>query len=193
MIAPGLSIDTVRIPPLVVEVRHLVWKHKNHLQKLCRDFSQGIFKGMLKIFASKECECFQNVGQYKDHMLLTLGYWFLYVLHYLQLFRRALNHMLSRCTRTTALTQEFSACLKHSVSLPQMGPKWPTQQIQEVTDCTLWNLLLSSAFCVPRKHPAKSPAGRMVWEECMWEEQSGLIGLCLFNFYTASQAYMHIK
>lgn len=74
MIAPGLSIDTVRIPPLVVEVRHLVQKHKKHLQKLCGDFSQGIFKSMSKILASKECPSFCDVGQYKDHILLTPGY-----------------------------------------------------------------------------------------------------------------------
>lgn len=68
MIAPGLSMDTVRIPPLVVEVRHLVWKHRNRLQKCWRNFSQSIFKSMSKILASKEHTSFQNTGQYKDHM-----------------------------------------------------------------------------------------------------------------------------
>lgn len=32
--APGLSIDTVRIPPFVVDVRHLVGEQKNHLLSL---------------------------------------------------------------------------------------------------------------------------------------------------------------
>lgn len=41
-------------------------------------------------------------------------------------------------------------------------PKWLTQQIQEVTDCTLWHLMLSSSCCVPKKHPAKSLGG-MEW------------------------------
>lgn len=68
MIAPGLSIDTVRIPPLVVEVRHLVWKHRNHFQKRCRNFSQNIFKCVSKTLASKECTSFQNIGRYKNHM-----------------------------------------------------------------------------------------------------------------------------
>lgn len=41
-------------------------------------------------------------------------------------------------------------------------PKWLTQQIQEVTGCTLWHLMLSSSCCVPKKHPAKSLGG-MEW------------------------------
>lgn len=191
MIAPGLSIDTVRIPPLVVEVRHLVWKQKNHLQKLCRDFSQGIFTGMFKILASKECARFQNVAQYKDHMLLTPGYWFLYLLHYLHLFR-TLNHRLLKCTRTTALTQEFTS-VKHSVSLPQMRPKWPTQQIQEVTDCTLWHLLLSSVFCAPKKYPvqraqqAQNCMGRVYGGRAEWPHWA--LPFSFLNCFTGWYAY----
>lgn len=62
MIAPGFSMDTVRIPPLVVEVRHLVWKHRNHLQKNQRNFSQVISKSS-KTLAKKECASFKNVSQ----------------------------------------------------------------------------------------------------------------------------------
>lgn len=166
MIAPGLSIDTVRIPPVVVEVRHLVWKHKNHC-KNCAEISVRVsLKVCPGIGRQRICKLLECWPVWRTHAINT---WLLILvlLHYLHLLRRAQNHTLPRYTRTTALTPEFIS-LKHSVSLPQMGPKGPTQQIQEVADCTPWHLLLSSACCVPKKHPAKSPSGTEWYGQSMW-------------------------
>ena len=161
MIAPGLSIDTVRIPPLVVEVRHLVWKHRNHLQKCCRNFSQGIFKCVSKTLARKECTSFQNIGQYKDHMQSNnlQEAWLLILVS----FTLPKPIQVSARSHAGKVYQNYSTdCnvyfLKHSVSLPQMRPKWSSQQIKEGTDLLSLLFYQQTSCEEPSRH-------RMVWEE----------------------------
>lgn len=125
-----------------------------------------------RLLASKKTTC-----SYK-----TLGYSILDLLHNLHLFRRALNHMLSWCTKSYT-TDPRVHFFKTFSFLATDGAKMALtanprgDRLHSVAPAAF------SACYVPKETPCKEPRRqRMIWEEFLGEEPSGLIGLCLFHF-----------
>lgn len=182
-IAPGLSMDTVRIPPLVVEVRHLVWKHRNHLQKCCRNVRVSLHvcpkHWLVKniqafgIQASTKTACSQKIYE-------KLDYRFLYLLHDLNLFRWALDHVLAHMYQNYS-TDWNVHFLKTFSFLDTDGAKRSSDQIKEGTECRSAAYAVSSACCVTNEQVLKSLAGKR--EEHVGGELSIYLVNCLDYSY----------
>lgn len=191
MIAPGFSMDTVKIPPLVVEVRHLVWKHRNHLQKCCRNFSQSTFKCASRTLASKERTSFRNIGQYEDHMQSNnlQEAWPLILVSF------TLSKPIQGSARSHAgkVYQNYSTdwnvhffkmfrFLATDEAKMVLAANQRGDRLQVCGICCLLNLL-----CYQQTSCEEPSRYRMVWEEYMGGEPSVHLVTCLAYFQTASQ------
>lgn len=138
---------------------------------------------MSKILASKECASFQKVGQYKDHMQLQ-DTWLLNLVPF------TLPTSIQESTKSHAVKVHHNYIIDPGVHffktfsfLATDGAKMALtanprgDRLHSVAPAAF------SACCIPKETPCKEPSRhRMIWEECVGEEPSGLIGLCFFHF-----------